>query len=170
MNLKDYTRTIKDFPKPGIGFIDVTPLTADAAAFKEAVRQFSEPYLNSGITKVVGVESRGFFFAPAVAYALNAGFVPIRKPGKLPGEKITKTYQNEYATDTIEMHKDALSADDKVLILDDVLATGGTAAAALKMVKSLGAQVEAFLFLLELSFLNGREKLQDVKVESLIKY
>ena len=170
INLKDFIADVPDFPVNGVMFKDITGLVGNAEAFKQAVRLFTKPFKNKGITKVVGVESRGFFFAPAVAYALGAGFVPVRKPGKLPCKTVSREFVCEYAQNKIEMHADALTKDDKILLLDDVLATGGTAEAALELARSSGCKVEAFLFLLELEFLKGREKLKDVPVTCLLKY
>lgn len=170
MNLKNYITDVPDFPIKGVIFKDITPLVGDAGAFKETVEQFAAPFKDKGITKVVGIESRGFFFAPAVAYALGAAFVPLRKPGKLPGVTVSRQYVCEYNTNKIEIHADALNEKDNVLLLDDVLATGGTAAAAAELTQSFGARIEAFIFLLELEFLDGRKNLQGLRVESLIKY
>ncbi len=170
INLKEYITDVHNFPINGIVFKDITGLVGDPKAFNEAIKLFAEPYKNKGITKVVGIESRGFFFAPAVAYALGAGFVPVRKPGKLPGKTICKEFMCEYSKNKIEIHENALAKEDKVLLLDDVLATGGTAEAALELTKSFGCKVEAFLFLLELEFLQGRAKLKDVEINCLLKY
>jgi adenine phosphoribosyltransferase len=170
INLKDYILDVPNFPVNGVGFKDITNLIKDPAAFREAIKQLAALYKNKGITKVAGIESRGFFFAPALALELGAGFVPIRKKGKLPRETISESYVCEYSQNTIEIHKDAFVPGDKVLLLDDVLATGGTAAAAVALVKKLGVKPAGFAFLLELAFLDGRKLLADTEVISLIKY
>ncbi|MBN1879958.1 adenine phosphoribosyltransferase [bacterium] len=170
MDLKAYIRDIPDFPKPGIIFKDITPLLADPDAFHSAVRSMAEPFRNAGITKVVGVEARGFLFAPPIAMELHAGIVPVRKPGKLPYKTVQHTYDLEYGTDTIEIHKDALGPRDKVLIIDDLLATGGTVDAACSLVTKLGATVTGICFVIELEFLNGRKKIDSYPIHSLIKY
>jgi len=162
-------RDVKDFPKPGIVFKDITPLLGDAAAFKKVIDTMAGLYKDKGITKVAGIESRGFIFAAAVAYALGAGFVPIRKPGKLPCETLCETFSLEYGADKIEIHTDALKPADKVLLVDDVLATGGTMQAAVYLVRKLGARLEGCLFLMELGFLNGREKI-NAPVDALVKF
>jgi adenine phosphoribosyltransferase len=168
MDLNAYIRDIPDFPKEGIMFKDITPLLADPAAFKEAVDVLAEEYRNLGVTKVLGAEARGFIFGGALAYVLGAGFIPARKPGKLPWETTSAEYELEYGTDSLEMHLDAISGDDVVLIVDDVLATGGTAAAKAKLATSTGATLAGFAFLIELDFLQGRSKLGDAKITSLI--
>lgn len=170
MDLKSLVSDVADFPAKGVVFKDITGILKNAEAFAYVVDAMSAPYKNKGITKVVGVESRGFFFASAAAYALGAGFVPIRKEGKLPRKTKSCRYESEYASCVMEMHEDALVPSDKVLMIDDVLATGGTAAAAVEMVRSFGVEPEAFVFLMELGFLNGRKKLRETHVESLIKY
>jgi adenine phosphoribosyltransferase len=162
-------RDVPDFPKPGIVFKDITPLLADAEGLAAAVGALAGPYAGKGITKVVGVESRGFIFGAAVARELGAGFVPIRKPGKLPAATRAQTYELEYGTDTIEIHEDAVIPGESVLMIDDLLATGGTMAAACKLVEGLGARIVAVAFLIELSFLNGRSKLDGYDVQSLIQ-
>jgi adenine phosphoribosyltransferase len=170
MDLEKTIRDIPDFPKKGIIFKDITTLLKDPAALKEALDQMYEKVKDLKVDKVVAMESRGFIFGVHLAYRLNAGFVPIRKPGKLPAETIAEEYALEYGTDKIEIHKDALSKGDNVLIVDDLLATGGTAKAAANLVKKLGANVTALLFLIELGFLQGREKLVGEKTISIIKY
>jgi adenine phosphoribosyltransferase len=169
-DLKKYIRSIRDFPIKGIMFRDITTLLKDPEAVKETLRQLLDFTKGKIIDKVVGVESRGFIFGAMLANELNAGFVPIRKPGKLPAEREYQTYQLEYGLDKIEIHRDAISEGDKVLIHDDLLATGGTAEAACKLVEKLGGNVEQLSFIVELSFLNGREKLRDYNVNSLIIY
>ena len=169
-DLKKYIRSIRDFPIKGIMFRDITTLLKDPVAVKETLTQLLSSLKGQNIDKVVGVESRGFIFGAMLANELKAGFVPIRKPGKLPAEKESQTYQLEYGLDKIEIHKDAISKGDKVLIHDDLLATGGTAEAACKLVEKLGGKVIQISFIIELAFLNGREKLRNYKVNSLITY
>lgn len=170
MNLQTYIRDVPGFPKPGIVFKDITTLLKDADAFHEAVQQLAAPHRKSGITKVVGIESRGFVLGAVLAAELHAGFVPIRKKGKLPAETLSVSYALEYGMDTIEIHRDALTPGDKVLLHDDLLATGGTMRAAIDLVEKLGASVTGISFLIELSFLKGREKLAPHPVYSLIQY
>ncbi len=169
-DLKAHIREVPDFPKPGINFYDITTLLQDSLALRMTVDRFVWLFARKRIDKVVGIESRGFMFAPIVAYDLNAGFVPVRKPGKLPYHKIRETYDLEYGTDSVEMHNDAIQPGEHVLIVDDLVATGGTALAAAKMVESLGGKVAGFGFIIELTFLPGRQKLQGYEVESLIRY
>jgi adenine phosphoribosyltransferase len=169
VELDTFIRDIPDFPKEGIVFKDITPLLGDRDAFRAAVDKLAEHFAAAGVTKVMGAEARGFIFGGALAYTLRAGFVPARKPGKLPWKTTSHTYDLEYGTDTLEVHTDAIDADDVVLIVDDVLATGGTAAAKAALVDKMGARVAGFAFLIELDFLDGREKLGDaVDVVSLI--
>jgi len=168
VDLEQYIRDIKDFPKEGIVFKDITPLLASPEGFKTAIDTIAEAYADAGVTKVMGAEARGFIFGGALAYRLGAGFVPARKPGKLPWSTTAHTYELEYGTDSLEVHTDALGPDDMVLIVDDVLATGGTAAAKAALVDTMGATVAGFAFLLELDVLQGRAKLGDPKVVSLI--
>jgi adenine phosphoribosyltransferase len=170
VDLKKYIRSIRDFPIKGIMFRDITTLLKDPEAVKETLRQLLDFTKGKNIDKVVGIESRGFIFGAMLANELKAGFVPIRKPGKLPAERESQTYQLEYGLDKIEIHRDAISEGDKVLIHDDLLATGGTAEAACKLVEKLGGKVEQLSFIVELSFLNGREKLRNYNVNSLIIY
>jgi adenine phosphoribosyltransferase len=169
-DLKAYIREVPDFPKPGINFFDITTLLQDPLALRMTVDRFVWFFARKRIDKVVGIESRGFMFGPIVAYDLNAGFVPVRKPGKLPYHKIRETYELEYGTDTVEMHNDAIRPGEQVLVVDDLVATGGTALAAARMVEALGGVVAGFGFIIELTFLPGREKLQGYEVESLIRY
>jgi adenine phosphoribosyltransferase len=169
-DLKAYIREVPDFPKPGILFYDITTLLQDPLALRMTVDRFVWFFAQKRIDKVVGIESRGFIFAPTVAYNLNAGFVPVRKPGKLPYQAARQGYDLEYGTDSIEMHNDAVKPGEHVLIVDDLIATGGTALAAAKLVESLGGQVAGFGFLVELTFLPGRQKLQGYEVQSLIQY
>jgi adenine phosphoribosyltransferase len=169
-DLKKYIRSIRDFPIKGIMFRDITTLLKDPIAVKETLKQLLQFIDNQKIDKVIGVESRGFIFGAMLANELNAGFVPVRKPGKLPAEKESQTYQLEYGLDKIEIHKDAINPGDKVLIHDDLLATGGTAEATCKLVEKLGGKVIQLSFIIELTFLNGREKIRNYKVNSLITY
>ena len=168
-NLEQYIRDVPDFPKPGIVFKDITPLLANPAALRETISQLAAPFVGAGIELVTGVESRGFIFAAAVADRLGAGFVPIRKPGKLPADIVSEDYELEYGVDCVEIHADAISPGRKVLMVDDLLATGGTMSAACKLVRKLGGDIIAAVFVIELSFLNGRDKLPDCDVQSLIK-
>jgi adenine phosphoribosyltransferase len=168
--LKKVIREIPDFPKEGILFYDITTLLKDGPAFAKAVDVLSERYQGKSVDAVVAIEARGYIFGPALAYRLGVGFVPMRKPGKLPGKTIQETYDLEYGTDTIEMHEDAVQAGQKILVVDDLLATGGTAAAACRLVEKAGGEVVECCFLIELSFLNGRDKLGSREVFSLLKY
>jgi adenine phosphoribosyltransferase len=168
MDLESLIRDIPDFPKPGVVFKDITPLLASPDGFKEAIARLAEPYLSSGVTKVLGAEARGFILGGALACLLGAGFVPARKPGKLPWTTTSAEYSLEYGTDQLEMHIDAIAPGDRVLIVDDVLATGGTAGAKADLVRRNGGEVVGFTFLMELDFLHGREKLGDLQVHSLI--
>lgn len=170
MNLEELIRNVPDFPIKGIQFKDITTLLKNSDGFEYALAKMCELSKGKSITKVVGIESRGFIFGGALANKLGAGFVPIRKPGKLPAEKVTQEYSLEYGIDRIEIHKDAISSGDIVLIHDDLLATGGTMQAACKLVESLGGKIVQVLFLIELDFLKGREKLSEYDVHSLIHY
>jgi len=169
-HLKALIREVPDFPKPGINFYDITTLLKDPGGLKEVIDELCSHYSGKGIRTVAGIEARGFIFAPAVAYALNAGFVPIRKPKKLPSVTERVEYALEYGTDAVEIHRDAVHPGDNVLIVDDVLATGGTAAAAAKLVEKLGGIVAGMGFVIELDFLNGRQKLDGREIYSLINY
>jgi len=168
MRLEELIRDIVDFPEKGIVFKDITPLLASPEGFRQAIDTLSDAYAGTGITKVLGAEARGFIFGGALAYKLGAGFVPARKPGKLPWYTTSHEYQLEYGNDAIEVHTDAIRSDDIVLIIDDVLATGGTAAAKASLVRSMGAKVAGFAFLIELDFLKGRAKLGESRILSLI--
>lgn len=168
--LKALIRDIPDFPKPGIVFKDITPLLESPQAFNEVAPALWEPWEGESIDKVVGVEARGFIFAAPVALHCGAGFVPIRKPGKLPAEVEAEEYELEYGTDLIEIHRDAIAGGERVLIVDDVLATGGTAAAAVRLVQRLGGEVAGIAFLIELSFLAGRSRLDGYRLHSVIEY
>ena len=169
-DLKRAIREVPNFPKPGIGFKDVTPILLDVALFAYAVEQMTAPYAAAKISKVVSIESRGFIFGAPIALRLGAGLVPIRKPGRLPAATHRVEYALEYGTDALEMHHDAVGAHDRVLVVDDVLATGGTAAAATQLVGATGGAVVGFAFLIELDFLNGRQRLQGRRVEALLHY
>ena len=170
MNLQDYIRDIQDFPKPGIGFKDITPLLISPEATASCLETLVNSLQNQKIDKVIGVESRGFFFGILLAQKLNAGFIPVRKPKKLPFDTISASYELEYGTDTLEMHVDAIQLGDKILIHDDVLATGGTAKAVCELVEQLGGEIVQMNFLMELSFLNGREKLGDKEIFAALTY
>ena len=169
-DLKGLIRSIPDFPKKGIVFRDITPLLADADGFKQAVEAIAKRFKAAKPEMVVGVEARGFIIGPAVALELDAGFIPVRKPGKLPYKTKSASYQLEYGTDKIEIHADAVRPGQKVLIVDDLLATGGTAAATCDLVETMGGKIVGCAFLIELSFLNGREKLNKHDVFTLIDY
>lgn len=170
MPLKQYIRDIQDFPKPGIAFKDITPLLINPIARKETLQLLLSQLKDKHIDKVIGVESRGFFFGILLAEALNVGFIPVRKPNKLPYETISASYDLEYGTDTLEIHIDAIQKGDKVLIHDDVLATGGTAKAVCELVTRLGGEIVQVNFLMELSFLNGRDKLPKTELFAAITY
>jgi adenine phosphoribosyltransferase len=166
LNIEDFIRDVPDFPKPGIVFKDITPLLGNIDALRQSVKLLADPYRNSGVEIVTGVESRGFIFGALLADELNVGFVPIRKPNKLPAETISESYELEYGTDTIEIHSDAIAEGQKVLMVDDLIATGGTIEAACKLVGKLGGDIVAAVFVVELSFLAGREKLDALGVET----
>jgi adenine phosphoribosyltransferase len=170
MDLKSFIRDIPDFPKKGIIFKDITPLLKNREAFSHVVQQIAKKYGKSRVDAVLGVEARGFIFGAAVAYELGVAFLPVRKPGKLPYKTQSVTYDLEYGTDTLEIHKDAISKGDRIIIVDDLLATGGTVAACCKMVEGLGGQVVGISFVIELGFLKGRDKLKGYDVVSLINY
>ena len=169
-DLKKIIREIKDFPKPGIGFKDITTLLRDASSFNRAVDLMAHRYLEKEIDVVLGVEARGFIIGAALAYKLNKGVILVRKPGKLPHKTHAVTYDLEYGTDTLEIHQDAIKPGDRVLIADDLLATGGTVKAVVELIEKMGATVVECAFLAELSFLNGRDKLKGQKVYSLINF
>ena len=169
-DLKKLIREVPDWPKPGILFYDITTLLKDKAGFHSVIDGLKYHYRDAQVDVVLGIEARGFIFAPALAYALGAGFVPVRKPRKLPAECVSVTYALEYGTDTLEMHKDAIGEGQRVLIVDDLLATGGTAAAAARMVQNVGGVVAGLGFVVELTFLNGRGRLGGHDVFSLLQY
>lgn len=170
IDFKKAIRDIPDFPKKGIIFKDITTLLSEGPMFHQAIDAIAEHYKDKGIQKVVGIESRGFIIGAPVAYKLNAGVVPIRKKGKLPHKTISATYQLEYGTDCLEMHEDAFETGEKILIVDDLLATGGTVSATIELVKKLGGQIAGLAFLIELTFLEGRKRLKDYDISSLVKY
>jgi adenine phosphoribosyltransferase len=168
--LKKLIREVPDFPKPGILFYDITTLLKNPEGFRNVIDGLRRHYQNARVDTVLGIEARGFIFAPALAYALGAGFVPVRKPNKLPAECVSVTYDLEYGSDSLEMHKDAVGQGHRVLIVDDLLATGGTAAAAARMVGNVGGSVAGIGFVVELTFLGGRQKLPGHDVFSLLQY
>lgn len=170
MDLTNYIRSIPDFPKPGILFRDITPLLSTPAAFREAIAQLAAPYRDQGITAVAAAEARGFIFAAPLALELNAAFVPIRKPGKLPFDTRAFHYELEYGSDTLEIHTDAYRNGDRVLLIDDLLATGGTMQACIQLAVESGVEVVGCAFVVELAALHGREKLTPCPVFSLIRY
>lgn len=166
---QDYIRDVPDFPKPGIVFKDITPLLANGEAFSAAVSELA-CHVGNDVDAIVGIESRGFIFGAALAQQLGLGLITVRKPGKLPAHVHSIEYELEYGMDRLEIHRDALSTGHKVVIVDDLLATGGTAAATVQLVHKLGAEVDACLFVIELSFLNGKKALGDVNIHSLLRY
>ena len=169
-HLKTKIRNVPDFPKPGILFYDITTLLQDAVGFRAAIDSLALPFIDQGIDLVVGIESRGFIFGSAVADRIGAGFSPVRKPGKLPSKTAQISYALEYGTDSLEVHDDAVSQGQRVLIVDDLLATGGTAKATCDLVKQLGGEVYALAFLIELTFLAGRQKLEDERLHVVLQY
>jgi adenine phosphoribosyltransferase len=169
-HLKSLIREVPDFPKPGILFYDITTLLKDPQGLHELIDELGAGYAGKGIDKVIGIEARGFIFAPAVAYALNAGFIPVRKPKKLPAATERVEYQLEYGTDSLEIHRDAIQPGEHVLIVDDVLATGGTACAVTKLAEKLGGNVVGLGFVIELDFLKGRDKLPGYDIRALLHY
>ncbi|MBF0491356.1 MAG: adenine phosphoribosyltransferase [Deltaproteobacteria bacterium] len=170
IDLKKIIRDVPNFPKPGILFKDITPLLANAEAFKQVIDSFVERYKNQKLKAIVGVESRGFIFASALAYALNTGVVLIRKNGKLPAETIKQGYSLEYGKDHIEIHKDSILPGDQVLLMDDVLATGGTANASCELIQKMGGKLLEVAFVIELGFLKGRDNLKGKEIFSLLQY
>ena len=170
MDLKSIIRNVPDFPKKGIVFKDITTLLKDREALAQAVKNMAEPFRDDGINLVAGIESRGFIFGTCIAMELDTGFVPVRKPGKLPAKTVKQEYSLEYGTDALEIHEDGIRRGQNVLVVDDLLATGGTAEATCKLVESLGGKIAGLVFLIELGFLNGREKLGKRRIVSLINY
>ena len=168
--LKEIIRDLHDWPQKGVIFRDITTVLKDPNAFKSAIDAMHEAVKGIDFSTIIAVESRGFIFGATLAYKMGKSFVPVRKPGKLPCETVNQTYELEYGTDTIEMHTDAISKGEKVLVVDDLIATGGSARATASLVEKLGGKVEAFLFLIELEFLNGKDKLEGYDVLSIIKY
>ena len=168
--LKKLIREVPDFPKAGINFYDITTLLQDGDGFKQTIDRLCEQFKDKKVDTVIGIESRGFIFGTPVAYNLGAGFIPVRKPNKLPWEKVSVSYDLEYGQDTVEMHKDAVGEGHNVLIVDDLLATGGTARAVADLVEKVGGNIVGISFVIELNFLNGREKLADYDVRSLLSY
>ncbi len=170
MNLRAFIRDVPDFPKKGIVFKDITPLLQSPEALREAVRLMAEPFQGKGVSKVAGIESRGFIFGTVLAQALGAGFVPVRKKGKLPYKALSESYALEYGTDSVEVHEDAAAQGERVLLVDDLLATGGTAAASIALLRRLGAEIAGAAFLIELAFLQGRERIPDVPLHAVLRY
>ncbi len=170
MDLKQHIRSVPDFPKPGILFYDITTLLRDPSGLNVAIDRLSTPYAGQGIDVVIGIESRGFILAAPVAERIGAGFIPIRKPGKLPAKTVKESYALEYGQDALEIHADAIEKGQRVLIVDDVLATGGTAAAAVELVKKLGGDLHGLAFLIELLSLSGKTKLDGQQVYSVLQY
>lgn len=171
MDLKEKLRHVKDFPKEGIDFIDITTVLQDREAFVQCIDEMKEVVSSFGdVDLIVGPESRGFVFGTPLAYSMKKGFVPVRKPGKLPAKTVKASYQLEYGMDTLEMHADAIKKGQKVVIVDDLLATGGTTGAIIELVKQLGGEIVGMAFFIELSFLSGREKLKEYNVKSLVKF
>ena len=170
IDLKQMIRSVPDFPKPGINFYDITTLLKDPLGLKATIDSLADPYVASGVDIVVGIESRGFILGSAVAQRIGAGFIPVRKAGKLPAKAIKEIYELEYGKDALEIHADAIEKGQRVLIVDDVLATGGTAAATTRLVKQLGGELEGLAFLIELAFLHGAGRLPGRRLESLVRY
>jgi adenine phosphoribosyltransferase len=168
--LSSLIRDIPDFPEPGVVFKDITPVLADASAFAELIDSLTEPFLGAEITKVAGIEARGFTLATPIANRLGAGFIPVRKPGKLPWETVREEYALEYGTDALEVHTDAAHDGERILLVDDVIATGGTAAAAIRLLRGIGADVVGFAVFIELGFLNGAQMLDGVPLHALVTY
>lgn len=170
MDFKSLIRVIPDFPQPGVSFKDITTLLKDGPALKATVKRMADQFRDERVDVVVGVESRGFIFGSPIAYELGVGFVVVRKPGKLPAEKYRVDYTLEYGTDSLEMHKDAIQPGQRVLIVDDLLATGGTIAAAAELVRRAGGHIVGYSFVIELAYLNGRSKLKESNIHSLVVY
>ena len=170
MNYKSLIREVPDFPKPGILFYDITTLLKDGEALRHIIDEFTKKYQSANISKIVGIESRGFIFGSPLAYRLGAGFVPVRKPGKLPADVYEVKYNLEYGSNSLAIHRDAIEPGERVLVVDDLLATGGTASATVNLIRQLGGEIIEVAFLVELLFLSGREKLEESSVYSLITY
>ena len=170
MNYKSLIREVPDFPKPGILFYDITPLLKDPECFQKIIDELTEKYQSANISKIVGIESRGFILGSPLAYRLKAGFVPVRKPGKLPADVYEVKYNLEYGSNSLAIHRDAISPGERVLVVDDLLATGGTADATIHLIRQLGGELVEVTFLVELLFLGGREKLNGCSIHSLITY
>ncbi|MDR2866813.1 MAG: adenine phosphoribosyltransferase [Methanomassiliicoccaceae archaeon] len=170
MDFRSSIRTVKDWPKKGISFKDITTLLKDAVMFRAAVKEMAAPFMNERVDLVIGPEARGFIFGAPVATELGAGFVPVRKRGKLPSRTVSVSYDLEYGTDTLEMHEDAVMKGQKVLLVDDLLATGGTISAVMRMCESMGAEIVGLSFMIELEFLNGRDMLKGRKINSVVRY
>lgn len=170
MDFRSKIREIQDFPKPGISFKDITTLLKDGEAFKAVIETLKDHYKDKKIDTIVGIESRGFLIGAPLAYALGAGFVLVRKPGKLPGSVERVEYELEYGTDSLEIHSDALKPKERVLVCDDLLATGGTTKATVELINKLGAEVVSLAFIIELGYLNGRDKIKEYDIFSLVKY
>jgi len=170
LELKKFIVEVPDFPKPGISFKDITPVLKNPAAYRFVIDRMHDKYRDAGVDLVLGVESRGFFFAAPLAIKLGRGFIPVRKPGKLPRERISASYALEYGVDALEVHRDAIRDGQKVVLVDDVLATGGTIAACAQLVRKLGGEVVGICFLMELTFLMGRQKLEGENVFSVVQY
>ena len=168
--LTDLIRDIPDFPEPGVVFKDITPVLADGPALRALVDAMAEPYLDAGVTKVAGIEARGFTLATPIADRLGAGFIPVRKPGKLPFDTVREDYTLEYGTDALEIHVDAARPGERVLIVDDVIATGGTASASIRLLAGVGADVVGISVFIELAFLNGADALNGVPLHALVRY
>jgi adenine phosphoribosyltransferase len=168
--MPDLIRSIPDYPNPGVTFRDITPLLGDGPAFNEAITKIAERFVDANVQRVIGVEARGFILGAPIAVALNAGFVPVRKAGKLPWAVVREEYDLEYGSDKLEIHRDAIHPGERILVVDDVLATGGTAAATCRLVSALGGDIVALAVLIELPFLEGRAKLDGITVESLFSY
>ena len=170
MNFNDYIRNIPDFPKEGILFKDITPLLKDKKAFQSAIDEMAKEYKDMDIDYVVGIEARGFIIGTPMAYALNKGFIPVRKPGKLPYDKLTASYDLEYGSNELEIHSDAIEEGDNILLVDDLLATGGTTKASVDLIEELGGNIVGIAFLLELVDLNGREKINEYDIFTLLQH
>jgi adenine phosphoribosyltransferase len=170
MDLKPFIRDVPDFPKPGIVFKDITPLLRDPGAFRASVSQLAERFRDEKFHRILGIESRGFIFGAALAHELGVSFIPVRKPGKLPWKRASVAYDLEYGSDAVEIHTDAVDPGDRILVIDDLLATGGTVAATAQLVEQLGGEVAGCGFVIELGFLDGRKAIEKYRIESLVEY